>query len=326
MGALAASPRVACAQCDAPLMLDQRYCVECGARRLPLPPNVAKLIAGVQPAFQPAFQPLLEPVELGPGETLAEESPDPDTQSGFKMPTAKAAAVAIMAMLSFGVAVGALISSSTSKTLLVQSVPPAQPATSKTAPVAAATIPSVSAPLIQLPAQASQAAPTPSAGKAPKLPSTSLPPIKHVFMIALSNQGFNQAFGPDSPAPYLATDLTKQGELLQNYYAVTQGELANEIALISGQGPTSQTAANCPTYTDVTPGTAGVMGQVQGDGCVYPPPPSAFPISSQPQGSRGRPTSRTSATAPRRARRRPVAILPSARRTTHMSPQPGTPM
>ncbi len=193
------------------------------------------------------------------------------------MPTAKAAAVAIMAMLAFGVVVGGLISASTSKTLLVQSVPPTQPATSKTAPAAAAIIPSVSAPLVQLPAQVSQAAPTPSGGKTPKLPSTPLPPVKHVFMIVLSSQGFNQAFAPSSPAPYLATTLTSQGELLTNYYAVTQGELANEIALTSGQGPTKATAANCPSYTDVAPGTVGAMGQVQGDGCVYPASTATLP-------------------------------------------------
>ena len=102
------------------------------------------------------------------------------------------------------------------------------------------------------------------------MPSAPLPPVKHVFMIVLSSQGFNQAFAPSSPAPYLATTLTTQGELLSNYYAVTQGELANEIALMSGQGPTKATAANCPSYTDVAPGTVGALGQVQGDGCVYP--------------------------------------------------------
>src|ERR1700730_14092508 len=42
------APRAAaCAQCQAPLMHDQRYCVECGARRGPLSPTAAKLIAGL---------------------------------------------------------------------------------------------------------------------------------------------------------------------------------------------------------------------------------------------------------------------------------------
>jgi hypothetical protein len=91
-----------------------------------------------------------------------------------------------------------------------------------------------------------------------------------VFLIVLSEHGYTASFGPNSQAPYLSKTLVGQGELLQNYYAVTGGELANEIALLSGQGPNPQTAANCPTYTDVTPGTAGSQGQVNGSGCVYP--------------------------------------------------------
>src|ERR1039458_10726109 len=60
------------------------------------------------------------------------------------------------------------------------------------------------------------------------------------------------------------------GELLVRYYAVAHEQLANGIALISGQGPTVQTAQNCPMYEDVVPGTAGAEGQVSGQGCVYP--------------------------------------------------------
>ena len=51
---------------------------------------------------------------------------------------------------------------------------------------------------------------------------------------------------------------------------MTGRELSNEIALISGQGPSPQTAANCPLYTDMTPGTLSVQDQVLGSGCVYP--------------------------------------------------------
>ena len=57
------------------------------------------------------------------------------------------------------------------------------------------------------------------------------------------------------PRPTWRRRCPNKGELLPNYYAVTKGELANQIALISGQGPTAETAANCPNYTDVTPGT-----------------------------------------------------------------------
>jgi phosphatidylinositol-3-phosphatase len=86
----------------------------------------------------------------------------------------------------------------------------------------------------------------------------------------LSDQGYDQTFGAPASDPYLAKTLRKQGELLPNYYAVAQGELANEIALISGQGPTPQTATNCPIFANLEPGEAGTEGQVVGSGCVYP--------------------------------------------------------
>jgi hypothetical protein len=96
-----------------------------------------------------------------------------------------------------------------------------------------------------------------------------LPPIKHVFLIVLSDQGYAETFG--SHDRYFATTLPKQGELFPNYYAVTGGELANEIALISGQGPTPQTATNCPTFTKFVSTGTGRLGQLLGSGCTYPP-------------------------------------------------------
>ena len=86
----------------------------------------------------------------------------------------------------------------------------------------------------------------------------------------LSDQGYDQSFAAPTSDPYLATTLRKQGELLPNYYAVASGDLANEIALLSGQGPTPQTATNCPTYAALEPAVAGTGGQLLGDGCVYP--------------------------------------------------------
>ena len=94
--------------------------------------------------------------------------------------------------------------------------------------------------------------------------------IKHVFVIALSEQPFASAFGPSSPAPYLSHTLEHRGELLVRYYGVAHGPLANAIALVSGQGPTPATVAGCPTFADVLPGSAGAKEQVAGEGCVYP--------------------------------------------------------
>jgi hypothetical protein len=86
----------------------------------------------------------------------------------------------------------------------------------------------------------------------------------------LADQGAGTAFGATSPAPYLAKTLTAEGELLRDYYAVSSGELANMVALVSGQGPTPQTATNCPVFSELTPGTLGSDEQVLGTGCVYP--------------------------------------------------------
>ncbi|HEY5261767.1 MAG TPA: alkaline phosphatase family protein [Solirubrobacteraceae bacterium] len=106
--------------------------------------------------------------------------------------------------------------------------------------------------------------------KSPKSPKATLTAIKHVWVVMLSDQPYATAFGPSSPAHYLTGTLEKQGKLLLRYYAVAHEELANEIALLSGQGPTEATAANCPTYTEIAPAAAGSDGQVLGKGCVYP--------------------------------------------------------
>jgi hypothetical protein len=91
-----------------------------------------------------------------------------------------------------------------------------------------------------------------------------------VFVVMLSDEPYATAFGPASAAHYLSGTLEKQGKLLVRYYAVAHEGLANGIALLSGQGPTEATAANCPTYSEITPASAGADGQVIGKGCVYP--------------------------------------------------------
>ncbi len=101
-------------------------------------------------------------------------------------------------------------------------------------------------------------------------PAKKLPPIKHVFVIMLSDEPYASVFGPSSTAPYLAHTLEHEGELLVHYDAVAHEELANEAALVSGQGPTAETAANCPTYTEIAATGSGPDEQVLGSGCVYP--------------------------------------------------------
>lgn len=97
-----------------------------------------------------------------------------------------------------------------------------------------------------------------------------LPAIEHVFVVMLSDEPYASAFGPASSAHYLAGKLEKQGALLVRYYAVAHEGLADEIALLSGQGPTEATAANCPLYAPIAQTSAGPHGQLLGQGCVYP--------------------------------------------------------
>jgi phosphatidylinositol-3-phosphatase len=96
------------------------------------------------------------------------------------------------------------------------------------------------------------------------------PPIKHVFTIVLENKGYDETFGPGSPAKYLSKTLPSQGALLRQYYGTAHHSLANYIAMVSGQSPTPDTQADCPFYHDFLPGTPTSDGQYIGQGCVYP--------------------------------------------------------
>lgn len=146
----------------------------------------------------------------------------------------------------------------------------AEPAALLPAPEAASETPSALPP---------EAAPAPAPPQLPpELPEEeALPEIGHVFLIVLHDHGYEEAFGAESPAPYLSQTLAGEGKLLANYYAVAQGGLANEVALLSGQGPTPQTAQDCPEVTPVSPGALDAEGQVEGEGCVFPTETETLP-------------------------------------------------
>jgi phospholipase C len=99
-----------------------------------------------------------------------------------------------------------------------------------------------------------------------------LPPIRHVFLIVLENKSFEAAFGPGSPAPYLAKTLPARGALLTQYYATGHWSLDNYIALVSGQAPNPATQHDCPQPIEFQPSSPGLdgHGQLLGVGCVYP--------------------------------------------------------
>jgi hypothetical protein len=220
------------------------------------------------------------------------------------LPGPRISALLVLAFLGFGVLLGAAAGSSVNATLAASArshvrlvlppapAPAASPAPSSTAssrePPPAEETPTPEAPAAKTTAPTAPAATTTSGaggeagstgagsgsgssgsnqgGSGPKLRA-----VKHVFVIMLSNEPYAAVFGPSSTAPYLSRTLEARGELLTRYDAVAHEQLANAIALLSGQGPTVETAANCPTYADITPATVGAAQQVVGSGCVYPP-------------------------------------------------------
>jgi hypothetical protein len=98
-----------------------------------------------------------------------------------------------------------------------------------------------------------------------------LPAMRHVWVIELENQGYQQSFGTPSADPYLATTLPRMGALLENYYGIGHASASNYAAEVSGQGPSLGTQADCPVWVPFAgDGVAGPYHQVIGEGCVYP--------------------------------------------------------
>jgi hypothetical protein len=276
-----------CPECGTALATDQRYCLQCGARNGPLPAAVAGSLPGMLARKKGVEAP--PPPEPDDAEEAEEPKEDDDGGRLFPpgyMPPPRTAALMVLGMLGLGVLLGSatsqLAQSAGLGSILLEASPPQEEeagepefeeefeeAFAETEPESPEAIPS------SVPSEEAPPEEAPPAAGPPELPpeefeEPALPPIKHVFVIMLGENGFEETFGKTSQAPYLSKTLPEQGELLTNYYAVTKGELANQIAILSGQGPTVETAANCPSYKDISPGTASVSGQVEGAGCVYP--------------------------------------------------------
>ncbi|HEY4219005.1 MAG TPA: alkaline phosphatase family protein [Gemmatimonadaceae bacterium] len=97
-----------------------------------------------------------------------------------------------------------------------------------------------------------------------------LPPVKHVFIIMLENEGFDTTFAKHPRAPYLADTLRKDGAFLRQYYGTGHLSLDNYISLISGMPPTPKTQADCALFEDFIETGVTADGQPIGNGCVYP--------------------------------------------------------
>ncbi len=286
-----------CVECGCELARDQRYCLACGARVGERSPQLEGLLrrAGNWLPADAVSDGTVAPSALAPVVR--------PTGSGLMLLSPKFSALLVAVFLGFGVLLGGaagprvgttLASARSHLRVVVPSAEnPAAPAASSPEPSAssseeppayepeptptqtptsapASTDASGTTPAGRTPAPAGESDGSQNQSPKPSAPASKLPPVKHVFAIVLSEEPYAAVFGPSSSAPYLAGALEHKGELLVRYDAVAHEELANEVALLSGQGPTPQTAANCPTYASIEPTSLGADEQVLGSGCVYP--------------------------------------------------------
>jgi hypothetical protein len=110
-----------------------------------------------------------------------------------------------------------------------------------------------------------------------------LPPIKHVFTVAMSTPDDAHLLGSSGPA-YLRSELVRRGASLAGFRPVPGGDLAARIALASGQAPSAELRAGCPTYLDLLPGRVDTAGLAAGTGCVFPRPVKTVAAQLGPQG------------------------------------------
>jgi hypothetical protein len=285
-----------CLQCRARLAHDQRYCVECGTRRGPLPAQIAQIVNQILEQGRDATQLPGGTAQTRPARPARPARPRPARPARPRRarwidlwaPNPIGAALAVMAMLGFGVIVGdmsgaetLLSAASPNQSILVDLPPGLLPAAPNQAVASTAGRTGGGS---SAAAPASSSISSSSSGKSSSASSSggsssrssgapgplALPPVKHVFLIVLSDEGYAQTFAPVSKDKYLNAALVKQGELVDNYYAVAGSSLANEIAMVSGQGPTQDTDDDCPRYVPVRPFQRAAGSQVVGNGCIYP--------------------------------------------------------
>jgi hypothetical protein len=148
--------------------------------------------------------------------------------------------------------------------------PAATPVKSKgSSPTSGAPAASPTSPTPTTPSSTGQA--PASSTPAPKAAPAPLPPINHVWLIVLSGQTFAHALAQHAEDPYLAGSLVPGGTLLTRYSADTGSALANNIALLSGQGSNPETRQDCPAYSALQPPAVNAKsGLSEGVGCVYP--------------------------------------------------------
>ena len=298
-------PDEPCASCASALAVDQRYCLECGARRGPARLDPLAYARGDQGTAGSTG------AQVATGDAPAWAALPPAALAlGRPRVAATSAAIVLAAGALLGAAVlpdtqvaaaGRVLLAAVPQAAAPADAPASEPGTtSADAPADAALVDAgTAADVAPGPASTGDAgtgAPAdPGAGSptasdpAPAPASASPAPVKHVWVLAL--EGVNVATAGGAPttagAPAVTAasahasaetpsagglpGLRASGTVLTGYRSVARGSLANAVALISGQTPTPAQADGCATYSPIAPGTVTKTGLVRGDGCVEPP-------------------------------------------------------
>ncbi len=278
-----------CAECGSPLDADQRYCLTCGVRAGERSPRLSALLARIPGSAA-------TPAETAP------ETADAVGREPLRLPGPRISGLLVAVFVVFGALIGnAGAGESAPPARAVRLVVPGSNASAAQSPTPGSSESGAAEGAPEPPEPEPEATPAPAApsggssagaqnsgsgsgggsgGAAgggsstkpnppPAAPARKLTAIKHVFLIVLSDQPYAAEFG-EGGGHYLSHALEGKGEVLLRYDAVAHEQLPNEIALLSGQGPTAQTAANCPTFSALAPASSGPEEQALGDGCVYP--------------------------------------------------------
>jgi hypothetical protein len=280
-----------CAACATPLADDQRYCLECGARRGAARLDV--LAAARGRSRHPR--------------TLIHADQPPFVRKATPLGGPRIAATLCMAMLAGGIALGVAAGPQAASTLaaggrrviaVVQFAPPptvtvaaeptpvttpdevGTPEPAAAADPVAAPVPVAADPVVAAGSTTTDDTPAVDPADTPETGVVSaLPPVKHVWVISLTGQRYEETWGPAAVEPAFA-ELRKQGTLLARSFSVAHGTVPGGVALLSGQGPNAATQAGCTTASPLDPGTIDAedpLAQAMGTGCLYPPKVDTLP-------------------------------------------------
>jgi hypothetical protein len=94
--------------------------------------------------------------------------------------------------------------------------------------------------------------------------------VRHVFIVTLENKDYADTFGSSRQDPYLVGTLEPMGALLTHYFGTGHVSLDNYVSMLSGQGASAETEADCPVFADFHLERLTPEGLAVGKGCVYP--------------------------------------------------------